>query len=142
MGKPVLGIDFGTTNTTAAWSDEAGVVHAVPLRDDGTSSMPTVVWYDGKGGVLAGQSALEMALTDPDHTIYGFKRFLGRRYASDFVHRQKDRFPYKIVPGPDGDVAFECHGRLRPIVETTFHIIQRVSELANATARRPLEEVV
>jgi molecular chaperone DnaK len=142
VGKPVLGIDFGTTNTTAAWADEAGVVRAVPLRDDGNPTMPTVVWYDGKGGVLAGQSALEMALSDPDHTIYGFKRFLGRRYASDFVHRLKDRFPYKIVPGPDGDVAFECHGRVRPIVETTFHVLQRVSELANASARRPLEEVV
>jgi molecular chaperone DnaK len=142
MGKPVLGIDFGTTNTTAAWSDEAGVVHGVPLRDDGTPSMPTVVWYDGKGGVLSGQSAMDMALGDPDHTIYGFKRFLGRRYASDFVHRLKDRFPYKIVAGPDGDVAFECHGRVRPIVETTFHVIQRVSELANVASKRQLEECV
>ena len=142
MGKPVLGIDFGTTNTAAAWSDEQGNVHPVPLQDNGKTSMPTVVWYDGRGGVLSGQSAMEMALTDPDHTIYGFKRFLGRRYASDFVHRQRQRFPYKIVPGPDGDVAFECHGRIRPIVETTFHVIQRVSELANASARRTLEEVV
>ncbi len=142
MGKRILGIDFGTTNTTAAWSDEQGVVRPVPLRDDGGLSMPTVVWYDGKGGVLAGQSAKEMALADPDHTIYGFKRFLGRRYASDFVHRVKDRFPYKIVAGPDGDVAVECHGRVRPVVETTFHVIQRVGELANVAAGAALEQCV
>ena len=142
MGKAVLGIDFGTTNTSAAWSDESGQVRPVPLRDDGKLSMPTVVWYDGKGGVLTGQNALEMALADPMHTIYGFKRFLGRRFASDFVNRLRDRFPYQIVPGPDGDVAFECHGHVRPIVETTFHIFQRVSELANATSKRTLEECV
>jgi molecular chaperone DnaK len=142
MGRAVLGIDFGTTNTTAAWSDEGGVVRPIPLRDDGSLSMPTVVWYDGKGGALTGYSAREMALADPVHTIYGFKRFLGRRYASDFVQRIRDRFPYKIVPAPDGDVAFDTHGQVRTIVETTFHIIKRVSELANVTSRRTLEECV
>jgi molecular chaperone DnaK len=142
MGKPVLGIDFGTTNTSAAWVDESGQVRAVPLRDDGGVNMPTVVWYDGKGNVLAGQSAREMSLADPDNTIFGFKRFLGRRFASDFVHRQKERFPYKMVAGPEGDVAFEAHGRVRPIVETTFHVFSRVLELANVAAGEQFEECI
>lgn len=147
MAKPVLGIDFGMSNTSAAWIDDAGTVRAIPMRDDGSFSMPTVVWYDGKGNVLAGQNAREMALADPENTIYAFKRFLGRRYASDFVHRQKDRFPYKIVAGPDGDVAFESHGRVRPIRETTFHVLSRVLELAQAQlstigSRESFEECV
>lgn len=142
MAKPVLGIDFGTTNTSAAWVDDAGSLQNVPLRDDGGFSMPTVVWYDGRGNVLAGHSAREMALADPDNTIFGFKRFLGRRYASDFVARQKERFPYKFVQGPDGDVAFEAHGRVRPIIETTFHVISRVLEVANAAAGFQFEECV
>ena len=132
MAKPVLGIDFGMSNTSAAWIDDEARVRAIPMRDDGSFSMPTVVWYDGKGNVLVGQSAKEMALADPQNTIYGFKRFIGRRYASDFVHRLKDRLPYRIVAGPDGDVAFESHGRVRPISETTFHVINRVLELAQA----------
>jgi molecular chaperone DnaK len=130
--KPVLGIDFGTSNTSAAWTDDEGRVRAVPMRDDGSTSMPTVVWYDGKGNFLAGQSAQEMALADPENTIYSFKRFLGRRYESDFVNRLKDRVPYRIVAAPDGGVAVESHGRVRPIAETTFHVISRVLELAQA----------
>lgn len=142
MAKPVLGIDFGTTNTSAAWVDDAGQLRNVPLRDDGSFSMPTVVWYDGRGNVLAGHSAKEMALADPQNTIFGFKRFLGRRFASDFVARQTERYPYRMVAGPDGDVAIEAHGRVRPIVETTFHVISRVLEVANGSAGLAFEECV
>jgi hypothetical protein len=109
MAKPVLGIDFGTTNQRR--------VHRRRGRgpSDRVARRRRHVHADG-----------------------GLVRRQGERARG----RQKDRFPFKIVAGPDGDVAFECHGRVRPIVETTFHILARVLELANAVTGIGFEEVV
>ena len=135
---PVLGIDFGTTNTTAAWIDPAGQLRFVDVRD-GVRTLPTAVWYDGKGGVLVGAAAREQALDEPRDTVFGWKRFLGRRYASDFVHRHKDRFSYAVVEAKDGSAAVHVRGAVRPLEEPTFHVVNRIVELANAAAGKGFE---
>jgi molecular chaperone DnaK len=139
--NPVLGIDFGTSNTGAAWVDAKGLVRLMPVKD-GVSTLPSAAWFDKKGTVLIGQAAKEMALTDPQATIYSWKRFLGRKFQSDFVYRQKDRFPYELCAGPDGLCAVKVHGEIRTLEEVTFQVINRVLELSQAAAGHPFEECV
>ncbi len=108
----VLGIDFGTTNTSAAWFDQAGKLRVVPVTDK-TAMLPSVVWFPSADAskCLVGQAAKTQLVDDPKHTLFGTKRFIGRRY--DEVEAERKIVPYKVVRGPAGDkrklnpIAFE-----------------------------------
>jgi molecular chaperone DnaK len=133
-GSPVLGIDFGTSNTAAAWVDAKNRVRVVPVRE-GVYLLPSVVWYGEQGQVLVGDSARQQLIEDPVHTIHGLKRFIGRRWTSPFVHRNKDHFGYKMVEGGDGLVAVDLFGHKRPLEDVAVEIIQRIMELSTASMR-------
>ncbi len=141
MTAPVLGIDFGTTNTSAAWVDGDGQLHNVPMRP-GVFSFPSAVFYDSGGAVLVGQSAKDMAHSNPAATVHGWKRFLGRPFVSDFVYRHKDRVPYRLCGGPDGLCAVHVHGQVRTLQDVTSEVFSRVVELANAAAGVEFERAV
>lgn len=129
--KPVVGIDFGTTNTSASYVDQKGLVRMLPISDVDTA-MPTVVWLGGKDKLLVGAGARGRMLDDPPNTIWGFKRLLGRAFKSEFVGRTAGRFPYKVVEGDDGMAAVEAHGEVRSIKDLAFNVMARMLELATA----------
>jgi molecular chaperone DnaK len=139
--RPVLGIDFGTTNTSAAWVDSRGGIQMVPVTEVDTA-LPSVIWWASKDKFVVGAGARERLLDDPTHTIFGFKRFLGRNYKSEFVNRIKDRFPYNIVEGDDGTAAVEVHGQVRTTKDLAFHVIHRMVELANVALGQDVDECV
>ncbi len=137
----VIGIDFGTTNTAAAWCDVMGKVHLVPTGPR-SFVLPSVVWYGAKDKVLAGQPARQQMIDDPQTTIYGIKRFIGRRYASEYVARYKDRFIYPIVEDDQGLAAVRVKDVTTPLTDVAFQIIKRIVELGNAAAKTEFEDCV
>ncbi len=71
-----LGIDVGTSFTAAAIRDDTGTVSVIglgPIAD----SIPTVLYLDADGGMLAGDAANRRALLDPTGAAREFKRRLG-----------------------------------------------------------------
>src|SRR4051812_48757774 len=95
----ILGIDFGTTNTAATFFDKTGKLRLVPVTDK-SFILPSVVWYHAGDKAIVGHAARTQIIDDPRHTIFGAKRFLGRRFESEFVALHKDRFAFDLVPGP------------------------------------------
>ncbi len=60
---PVLGIDFGTSNSAAALVDDAGQLHVIPL-DGNNPSMPTALFFASDDGHIAyGSTALRNYLS-------------------------------------------------------------------------------
>jgi|GEM_PF-2052645 len=139
--KPILGIDFGTSNSAAAWVDGNGVVHAVPVRED-SDVLPSVVCYHQGGSVLVGHAAREMVVDQPQNTVFGVKRFLGRMFLSDFVGRNRGRFLFNLVEGDEGMTAVEIFGQKKNAEEVAYHILARIVELANIAAGTTFEECV
>ncbi len=77
----IVGIDLGTTNSLIG-AMEAGF--PVLIADaDGERLTPSVVYYPGEGEPLAGKTAARMRATEPAHTIYSAKRFIGRRVGEE-----------------------------------------------------------
>ncbi len=140
-GGLVLGIDFGTTNTAAAFFDAQGKLRLVPVAEK-VFYMPSVVWFHAGDKALVGHAARTQIIEDPSHTLFGAKRFLGRRYQSEFVAKHRDRFAFEIVEGEDGYCAFHVYGQVRPLTEVAFRIIQQITTLANHTAGTPFTECV
>jgi hypothetical chaperone protein len=52
-----IGLDFGTSNSTAAWFD-GQVLHGVPVEDDGGTVLPTALHLDREYAALTGRAAI------------------------------------------------------------------------------------
>jgi molecular chaperone DnaK len=74
--EPILGIDLGTTFSTAALVIDGRFHYALDGRGD--SCIPSVVHFPKSGPVLVGHDAERMRATDPLNTIAGIKRVIAR----------------------------------------------------------------
>ncbi|HWV37426.1 MAG TPA: Hsp70 family protein, partial [Vulgatibacter sp.] len=72
----VIGIDLGTTNSCVAVM-EGGEVVVIP-NSEGSRTTPSIVGFAESGERLVGQIAKRQAITNPENTIYGVKRLIGR----------------------------------------------------------------
>jgi molecular chaperone DnaK len=141
MAAPILGIDFGTTNTSAAFFDAAGKLRLVPVREK-VFMMPSVVWFHAAEKALVGHAARTQIIDDPRHTIFEAKRFLGRRYQSEYVAKHREHFAYELLEGGDGYCAFHVYGDVKPLTEVVRLIIEQIATLASHTAGETLTECV
>lgn len=79
MNGDAIGIDLGTTNSVAAWTDEAGVTEII-AGSDGARIIPSVVYFeDATGNVVIGDRALQYGVLDPSRVARLFKRGMGEQ---------------------------------------------------------------
>ncbi len=91
MGK-IIGIDLGTTNSCVAVM-EGGEPVVIP-NSEGARTTPSVVAFKKDGEKIVGAAAKRQAVTNPKHTIYSIKRFMGRKLRRG-RNRDEPRFPTK-----------------------------------------------
>ena len=91
----IIGIDLGTTNSAFAYM-VAGKPEVI-TNSEGDRTTPSVVAVTKKGDRLVGKVAQRQRVTNPENTIYGIKRLIGRRYDDKEVQDDIDILPYKIV---------------------------------------------
>jgi len=75
----IIGIDLGTTNSCAAIIE--GGDAKVIVNAEGGQTTPSIVAINDKGERLVGQIAKRQAITNPENTVFGVKRLIGRKYA-------------------------------------------------------------
>src|SRR5688572_18576356 len=100
-GERAIGIDLGTSNSVAAVIDADGMPRIL-TTDEGSTMMPSLVWFTPEG-VVVGEAAREGLDAQPDVTIFGAKRLLGRRYDHPEIKRLKRTLPYELIEAPNGD---------------------------------------
>ncbi|WP_141592303.1 Hsp70 family protein [Myxococcus sp. AB056] len=137
----ILGIDFGTTNTAAAFFDKAGKLRVVPVTDK-SITLPSVVWFHAADKAIVGHAARRQIIDDPRHTVFGAKRFLGRRFQSEYVTQHKDKYAFELVEAEDGYTAVTMYGKQTSLTEVAHLIIKQILTLANHTAGTPFRECV
>lgn len=89
----IIGIDLGTTNSVVAVME--GGDPKVLVNEEGARTTPSVVAFTKDGEKLVGQIAKRQAVTNPEHTIYSAKRFIGRRFEE--VQDEIKLVPYTVV---------------------------------------------
>jgi molecular chaperone DnaK len=138
--KRIVGIDLGTTNTIVA-SVRSRVPRIVPT-DRGALILPSVVALSPRGELVVGGVARDQVLTNPKNTVYGAKRFIGRKYDSKLVQELKAHFTYDIVEGPDGDAAVSLGGRVYRLPEVSALVLAQVKTIAEQFLGGPITEAV
>jgi molecular chaperone DnaK len=124
--KKMIGIDLGTTNSVVAIME--GREPKVLVNEEGARLTPSVVAWDEKGEILVGQIAKRQAVTNPENTVFSAKRFIGRRFEE--VEQEAKRVPFKMVRGPNGDVAFEVRSKLVTPPEVSAKVLQKLKKAA------------
>ncbi len=90
-----LGIDLGTTNSTAALFDGTQVT---PMRNaQGSTLTPSVVRIDARGNVLVGERARRFLDSDPNNTRAEFKRLMGTEHLLDFAAAKVKKRPEELA---------------------------------------------
>ena len=135
----VVGIDLGTTNTLAAWTD--GRVPRVIPTERGYSLLPSVVAFAGER-VLIGHPAKEQLLINPADTIYGSKRLVGRPFHSRQVQLLQKKFAYEITEGKDGFCAVRAGGKVHELTEISSILLSQIARYSTAHLGGPLDGVV
>ena len=98
----ILGIDLGTTNSAMA-AMEAGEPKVIE-NAEGNRTTPSVVGISKNDERLVGQLAKRQAVTNPENTIFGIKRFIGHDFQDDAVQKDKDIVPYEVKESDKGGV--------------------------------------
>lgn len=95
MARPwTLGIDLGTTNSTAAVYD--GETLEAVRTSAGSALLPSVVRITKQGTVVVGEKARRFLDKDPDNTRGGFKRLLGTQTVVTFPASGEKRTPVDL----------------------------------------------
>jgi molecular chaperone DnaK len=124
----VLGIDLGTTNSCMAVM-EGGEPVVIP-NAEGMRTTPSVVAFTKSGERLVGQAAKRQAITNPQHTVYSIKRFMGRKH--DEVTREIELVPFKVVRAKNGDVNVQVGEDVYSPPEISSMILQKMKLDAEA----------
>ncbi len=122
----VIGIDLGTTNSCVSII-EGGEPVVIP-NAEGTRTTPSVVAFSKSGERLVGHIAKRQAITNPEHTIYSVKRFIGCRFSE--CDKEVKRVPYEVMKGKNNEVLLKIKDETYRPAEISAMILQNLRQVA------------
>ncbi|MCF7816912.1 MAG: molecular chaperone DnaK [Kiritimatiellales bacterium] len=137
-GSKVLGIDLGTTNSCMAIM-EGGEPTVIPNAEGGRTT-PSIVAFTKSGERLVGTAAKRQAVTNPKHTVFSIKRFMGRKF--DEVKHEIDLVPYEVVRAKNGDAHVKIDDKVYSPPEISAMILQKLKTDAEAYLGEAITQAV
>ena len=139
MGK-MIGIDLGTTNSCVAVME--GGVPQVIANQEGDRTTPTVVAFTADDKRLVGMPAKRQALVNPENTVFGVKRLIGRKLESPECRAAQRFSPFKHVPAPNGDVHVQVGDSVYSPPEICSFVLQKLKAAAEDYLGESVEEAL
>ncbi len=137
-GSKVLGIDLGTTNSCMAVM-EGGEPTVIPNAEGGRTT-PSIVAFTKSGERLVGTAAKRQAVTNPKHTVFSIKRFMGRKFEE--VQHEIDLVPYEVVKAKNGDAHVKIDDKVYSPPEISAMILQKLKTDAEAYLGETITQAV
>ncbi len=137
MGK-IIGIDLGTTNSCVAVME--GNDPVVIPNSEGGRTTPSVVAFTKTGERLVGQPAKRQSITNPKHTVFSIKRFMGRKI--DEVTDEKGKVPYEVISGDNNTARVKIGDRVYSPPEISAMILQKMKKTAEEYLGQEVTEAV
>jgi len=125
----VIGIDLGTTNSCIAIMD--GSQPRVIENAEGARTTPSIVAFTDNER-LVGQPAKRQAVTNPENTIFGVKRLIGRRNDDAHLAKDKKNLPFNVIDGGNGDAWIEARGEKYSPSQISAFILGKMKETAES----------
>ncbi len=136
----IIGIDLGTTNS--AVSIIKGGKAEILENAEGARTTPSIVGISKNGERLVGVLAKRQAVTNPQNTIYGIKRFMGHLFKDAEVQKASKTAAYTIKEGTGGGVLVTIDGKDYRPEEISAMILSKLKADAEAKLGEPVTEAV
>ena len=124
----IIGIDLGTTNSCVAIME--GGDAKVITNPEGGRTTPSIVAISESGERLVGQIAKRQAITNPENTVFGVKRLIGRKFDSAEVQSDIKILPFKIEKAENGDVRINLRGKRYSPAEISSNVLANIKKTA------------
>jgi molecular chaperone DnaK len=121
--SPTIGIDLGTTNSVAAYTDSDGVTTTI-AGTEGDRIVPSVVHFPEGGDPVVGTRAKQHAVVDPNRVAQLFKRGMGEKTF------QADEQP------------FEVDGKTWSPEELSSLVLRKLKQMAEQYLGEPVTKAV
>jgi molecular chaperone DnaK len=140
----IIGIDLGTTNSAVAVIE--GGQPKIIENAEGNRTTPSVVSIAKNGDRLVGLLAKRQAVTNPENTIYGIKRFMGHNFEDPEVQKDLKNASFKIQKAANGGVEVNlgtppAGGWMRP-EEVSAMILSKIKADVEAKLGEKITEAV
>jgi len=136
--EKIIGIDLGTTNSCAAVM-MGGEPTVIPSAEGGRIT-PSVVSFLKDGSRVAGQVAKRQAITNPEHTVFSIKRFMGRRHEE--VDKELKYVPYRVIKGSKDEAKVKIEDKEYSPPEISAMILQKMKQSAEEYLGEPVKKAV
>jgi molecular chaperone DnaK len=136
----IIGIDLGTTNSAVAFIE--GGAPKIIENAEGNRTTPSVVSIAKNGDRLVGLLAKRQAVTNPENTIYGIKRFMGHNFEDPEVQKDLKNASFKIQKGVNGGVEVKIGDKWMRPEEVSAMILSKIKADVEAKTGEKITEAV
>lgn len=136
----IIGIDLGTTNSAVAIIE--GGQPKIIENIEGARTTPSIVAIGKNGDRLVGLLAKRQAVTNPQNTIYGIKRFMGHRFEDAEIQKSQKTAPFKIQAGADGGVEVSLNNEFKRPEEISAMILAKIKADVEAKLGEKITEAI
>lgn len=136
----IIGIDLGTTNSAVAIIE--GGQPKIIENIEGVRTTPSVVSIAKNGDRLVGLLAKRQAVTNPENTVYGIKRFMGHNFEDPEVQKDLKNASFKIQKGSTGGVEVKIGDKWMRPEEISAMILGKIKADVEAKLGEKITEAV
>ncbi len=139
MGK-IIGIDLGTTNSAVAIIE--GGQPKIIENIEGARTTPSIVAVGKNGDRLVGLLAKRQAVTNPQNTIYGVKRFMGHKYDDHGMEKVIKTSPFSVSKDSNGGALIKLGDKEQRPEEISAMILQKIKADVEAKLGEKITEAI
>lgn len=136
----IIGIDLGTTNSAVAIIE--GGAPKIIENIEGNRTTPSVVSIAKNKDRLVGLLAKRQAVTNPENTIYGIKRFMGHNFDDPEVQKDIKNSPFKVQKASNGGVEIKIGDKWMRPEEISAMILQKIKTDVEAKLGEKITEAI
>lgn len=136
----IIGIDLGTTNSAVAVIE--GGTPKIIENVEGNRTTPSVVSVAKNGDRLVGLLAKRQAVTNPENTVYGIKRFMGHNFEDPEVQKDLKNASFKVQKAANGGVEVKIGDKWMRPEEISAMILSKIKSDVEAKLGVKITEAV
>ncbi|XP_025964663.1 heat shock protein 105 kDa isoform X2 [Dromaius novaehollandiae] len=139
----VVGFDLGFQSCYIAVARAGGIETVANEFSDRCT--PSVVSFGSKNRAI-GVSAKNQQITHANNTVSNFKRFHGRAFNDPFVHKEKEKLSYDLVPMKNGGVGVKVmymdEEHIFSVEQISAMLLTKLKETAESNLKKPVTDCV
>jgi L1 cell adhesion molecule like protein len=142
MARVAIGIDLGTTYSCVAVFQN-GKVEIIP-NEQGNRITPSCVAFTNDERLI-GNAAINQANINPNNTIFGAKRLIGRKFDDPTVQADMKHWPFKVINDvgkPKILVEYKSETKLFTPEEILAMILTKMKEIAEIYLGKKVTDAV